>query len=532
MLLNQNDDAVVDKDNVAPSDVQGLNGQDADNEADTQMQENKASGGTGTANEQAQADQQPQAAATEGELGNLQDKTQDALDSRDPSSEDYTSQAFKKLGDALETWHRQQRNIQDAQSPPEAKPDTADIDMTKTDFQHLADEDTKADTQALGAATHDQANTLDQRALDSEIQDQPQDFFPDEAENNPDEDTVMENPDSRPLPNDNNHHEQPKPSTFIGPNSNQLPSHDPQSMPLGNDPSLHDLDTNLSLTHLTPPSAAFTRSLSSALALWSHHSSTTHPLSLTLTEQLRLILSPTLATKMRGDFRTGKRLNIKRIIPYIASDYKRDKIWMRRSIPSKRNYQIMLAVDDSRSMAALAGGGESLAFETLALVSKSLSMLEVGELCIVGFGENVRVAHPFSKPFTDEAGAHVFQQFSFQQQRTDILKLVRESIALFREARRGGSMSSAANGAEIWQLELVISDGVCEDHEAIRRLVRQATEERIMIVFIIVDSINAGGPSDSDPGSAGKGRGTSIVDMQTAVFEPKWASDNENAIPR
>ncbi|KAL8913085.1 MAG: hypothetical protein Q9171_002065 [Xanthocarpia ochracea] len=503
LLQNQNDDAVLDKDNVAPSDVQGLNGQDADNEVDTHMQENRASGGTGTANEHAQADQQPQAAATEGELGTLQDKTQDALDSRDPSSEDYTSQAFKKLGDALETWHRQQRNIQDAQSSPEAKPDTADIDMTKTEFQHLADEDTKADTQALGAATQDQANTLDQRALDSEMQDQPQDFFPDEAENNPDEDMVMENPDSRPLPNDN-HHEQPRPSTFIGPNSNQLPSHNPQSMPLGNDPSLHDLDTNLSLTHLAPPSAAFSRSLSSALALWSHHSSTTHALSLTLTEQLRLILSPTLASKMRGDFRTGKRLNIKRIIPYIASDYKRDKIWMRRSIPSKRNYQIMLAVDDSRSMAALAGGGENLAFETLALVSKSLSMLEVGELCIVGFGEDVRVAHPFSKPFTDEAGANLFQHFSFQQQRTDTLKLVRESIALFREARRGGNVSSAGNGTEIWQLEL-------------------ATEERIMIVFIIVDSINAGGPSDSDSGSAGKGKGTSIVDMQTAVFEADGA---------
>ncbi|KAI4281544.1 MAG: hypothetical protein L6R38_003591 [Xanthoria sp. 2 TBL-2021] len=216
---------------------------------------------------------------------------------------------------------------------------------------------------------------------------------------------------------------------------------------------------------------------------------------------------------MRGDFRTGKRLNIKRIIPYIASDYKRDKIWMRRSIPTKRNYQIMLAVDDSQSMASLSGGGEGLAFETLALVSKSLSMLEVGELCIVGFGESVTVAHPFDRPFTDEAGADVFQQFSFQQRRTNILKLVQESIALFREARRG---NMAANGAEIWQLELIISDGVCEDHEAIRRLVRQATEERIMIVFIIVDSINADANGNA---TAGNEKGTSIVDMQTAVFE-------------
>ncbi|KAL9023506.1 MAG: hypothetical protein Q9180_008207 [Flavoplaca navasiana] len=231
---------------------------------------------------------------------------------------------------------------------------------------------------------------------------------------------------------------------------------------------------------------------------------------------------------MRGDFRTGKRLNIKRIIPYIASDYKRDKIWMRRSVPSKRNYQIMLALDDSQSMASLSSGGggggsEGLAFETLALVSKSLSMLESGELCILSFGEHVTVAHPFSAPFNDSAGASVFSHFAFQQQRTDILKLVRESINLFREARRG---DKAANAGEIWQLEMIISDGVFEDHDAIRRLVRQATEERIMIVFIIVDSIHqnqaaSSGKAEGVRSGSGKEKekGTSIVDMQSAVFE-------------
>ncbi|KAL8774243.1 MAG: hypothetical protein Q9209_000994 [Squamulea sp. 1 TL-2023] len=513
LLQNRNDDAAVDKDNVAPSDVQGLNGQDADTETEIQLQENKASGGTSSANDQVQADKQPQAAAKEGELGNLQDTSQEASDSRDPNFEDYTSQAFKKLGDALETWHRQQRKIQDAQSSSGPEKDIAEVDMTNTEFQHLEDEDAKGDTQALGAAAEDQASALDQRALYTEMQDQPQDFLPDEADQNPDEDTVMEEPDPQPLLTDDRQ-ELPKPSTFIGPNSSQRQTHDPNSFPLNNDPSLSDLDTNLSLTHLTS-SPTTMRSLSSAQALWTHHSSATLSLSQHLTSQLRLILTPTLATKMRGDFRTGKRLNIKRIIPYIASDYKRDKIWMRRSIPSKRNYQIMLAVDDSKSMAGLQGGGEGLAFETLALISKSLSMLEVGELCILGFGENVKVAHPFDKPFTDEAGVNVFQQFSFQQQRTNILRLVEESIHLFREARRG---NMAANSAEIWQLELIISDGVCEEHEAIRRLVRQATEERIMIVFIIIDSINAY-PSESAESSKGKEKGTSIVDMQTAVFE-------------
>ncbi|KAL8810672.1 MAG: hypothetical protein Q9200_002384 [Gallowayella weberi] len=516
LLQNHTDDAVVDKDNIAPSDARGLDGQDANEDTETQMQENKASGGSGNTNEHAQTDQQPQAAAKEGVSGSLQDEPQDASDRRDQTSEDHTSQAFKKLGDALETWHRQQRKIQDAQSSPRREESTREVDMTNTEFQHLDDENAKADTQALGTATEDQANALDQHALDTEMQDQAQDFLPDTAEENPDEDTIMEEPESHQVSNAM-HQQQSKPSTFIGPNDYQRQTQDTHSTPLSNENDLQNLDTTLSLTHLQPPSPPGFRSINSARDLWTHHSSTISPLSQLLTSQLQLILNPTLATKMRGDFRTGKRLNIKRIIPYIASDYKRDKIWMRRSIPSKRNYQIMLAVDDSKSMAGLAGGGENLAFATLALVAKSLSMLEVGEVCIVGFGDDVTVAHPFDRPFTDEAGVQVFRYFGFQQSRTDIRKLVAESVALFRAARRS---NVAVNAGEIWQLELIISDGVFEDHEAVRRLVRQAVEERIMIVFIIVDSINADGASTNGSRTDGsKGKGTSIVDMQTAVFE-------------
>ncbi|CAG8763517.1 5077_t:CDS:1, partial [Dentiscutata heterogama] len=40
---------------------------------------------------------------------------------------------------------------------------------------------------------------------------------------------------------------------------------------------------------------------------------------------------------------------------------------------------------------------------------------------------------------------------------------------------------------ELWQLQLIISDGVCEDHETLKSLVRKATEAQIMVVFIIVD---------------------------------------------
>lgn len=34
------------------------------------------------------------------------------------------------------------------------------------------------------------------------------------------------------------------------------------------------------------------------------------------------------------------------IIPYIASDYKKDKIWLRRNKASRREYQVVLAIGE------------------------------------------------------------------------------------------------------------------------------------------------------------------------------------------
>lgn len=115
--------------------------------------------------------------------------------------------------------------------------------------------------------------------------------------------------------------------------------------------------------------------------MWHQYQSLTSALSQQLCEQLRLILEPTQAAKLksvpgpsllhilnwklsaaikcvcvwcftvdRGDYRTGKRLNIRKVIPYIASQFRKDKIWLRRTKLSKREYHICLAVDDSSSM--------------------------------------------------------------------------------------------------------------------------------------------------------------------------------------
>jgi midasin len=87
------------------------------------------------------------------------------------------------------------------------------------------------------------------------------------------------------------------------------------------------------------------------MEIWKKMSATTAPLAAELCEQLRLILEPTLKSKLQGDYRSGKRLNMRKVIPYIASNFRKDKIWLRRTKPNTRNYQVMITVDDSESVA-------------------------------------------------------------------------------------------------------------------------------------------------------------------------------------
>lgn len=72
---------------------------------------------------------------------------------------------------------------------------------------------------------------------------------------------------------------------------------------------------------------------------------------------------------------------MRKVIAYIASQFRKDKIWLRRSEPSRRDYQIAIAVDDSSSMQD--NHSRQLAFESLACVSNALNYLQAGEMSIV-----------------------------------------------------------------------------------------------------------------------------------------------------
>ena len=80
--------------------------------------------------------------------------------------EEQLTSSFRQLGNMLERWYEQHRNIADGQ-PSDAKEEGQAQDMSGAQFQHLRDEDAQGDAQALGPASMDQSAPLDrENAMD------------------------------------------------------------------------------------------------------------------------------------------------------------------------------------------------------------------------------------------------------------------------------------------------------------------------------------------------------------------------------
>ncbi|RDA83003.1 hypothetical protein CP532_4393 [Ophiocordyceps camponoti-leonardi (nom. inval.)] len=498
------DTARADKENAAPSDVKS-SGQDAtadQKDADEAFKAEAAQQDGGEMGDSA-ADQDTSAGRQGETTSRLQaegpEKEEQETADRD-KDEGRGSNPFRKLGDALEKWHRQQAEIRDARSDDVEESQ----EQVGKEFEHIKDDDdeSKGDTQAMGAARDEEAQPLDESmAIDGDENDKQgkvmeadqEEEGETEGEKGADdmESQSEQGPDGRTGDDDRS-------GTKIhqgGDKRDELQTFEPEQDDDDDEQLVDEASEQLSRTHMTE------RDLDECRRQWTELERKTQGLSQSLTSQLRLILRPTQATKLSGSHRTGKRLNIKRIIPYLASGYKRDKIWMRRSVPTKRQYQILVCVDDSKSMGETSAG--SLALEALVMLSTSLTMLEAGQIGVLGFGSDVVTAHELGSPLAGgEAGAKALQRISFSQDRTDIAQLVQKTTEALRLARR--IQSSSSSSGELWQLAVVLSDGLTPSsaHDTIRRLLRTASEERVMIVFVVIDGET----------------GTGVLDLKEARF--------------
>lgn len=66
---------------------------------------------------------------------------------------------------------------------------------------------------------------------------------------------------------------------------------------------------------------------------------------------------------------------MRRVLAFVASDYQQDRIWMRRRKKTKRDYRIVVACDNSRSMMEARVARKAL--EALSTLCNAFSLLQV-----------------------------------------------------------------------------------------------------------------------------------------------------------
>ena len=121
-----------------------------------------------------------------------------------------------------------------------------------------------------------------------------------------------------------------------------------------------------------------------------------------------------------------------------------------------------------------------MALQAMATLAIGMSHLEIGEIGIASFGNEMNLIHPFHTPFSSSSGANVVRNFRFDQQRTRIALCIESALK---------AMEDTPGERASMQLVFIISDGRIErdSRSTIRRLIREMVEKNILLVLIIVE---------------------------------------------
>ncbi|XP_059060931.1 midasin [Achroia grisella] len=426
----------------------------------------------------------------------------------------------RTLGNVNETKHKQMHtlNMEREDEGEEESGDKHDEDKNADAYQHVKQAQ-KDDMQAIDAATKEQADqqpTIQQEEEEAEKlkedEEVPMDIDDDDIQITKSEELKPEKikngseKDDEKSGKNKEGGEEPTGETGIEVEGEQVLT---ANVPRGKDTTYHTrLDDNQQHTeemtveeymsirewvqrgsHQGPCSSGVWRSL------WQESAGAARA----LCERLRLVLEPTGRSRRAGDFRTGRAINMRRVIPYIASQFRKDRIWLRRTKPAKREYSIAIALDDSSSMAD--NRSKELAFESLALVSQALNLLESGDLSILSFGEKPILLHPFTEQFSEHSGSKILEQLRFEQTKTKVAQLLDFCSVLFEEQT---VRSDAVNA----KLLVIVSDGrgiFSEGETRVLQAVRRARQQGIFLVYVIIDN-----PDNKD----------SIMDIRRPLIDP------------
>ncbi|CAL6107242.1 Midasin [Hexamita inflata] len=198
----------------------------------------------------------------------------------------------------------------------------------------------------------------------------------------------------------------------------------------------------------------------------------------TLSERLKILLEPTLNSNLVGDFKSGKKLNLKKIIPFIASGFRKDKIWLRRTKPLKRTYKIIIAVDNSFSIQ----NSETVLqiIQSLAIVFKATKLAELGKICICKFGAEFQVLYEMSDVFNEQIFYQGVEKIDFTDQQSNFQHLLDGCGKIFESETFGSD--------QLQNILIVLSDGQVNEKQGVAESYRRLVHDlNVLPIFMLYD---------------------------------------------
>lgn len=206
---------------------------------------------------------------------------------------------------------------------------------------------------------------------------------------------------------------------------------------------------------------------------------------------------------------------MKKVISFIASHYRNDKIWLRRTLPSKRDYKILIAIDDSLSMRENNQGFFSL--EAMIALTEALNRLEVGKVAVARIRDRMELVHSFDDTYTSQKAGFMVSQFNFEHQAPNSADYAMANFV--SDANKLLDLQNAGNSLAVnCPFVIVLSDGRLNKNN-VRRYIREAKEKRYLYIFVILDKPN--GKAAQTPAAAqgvkSQPQLQSILKMKSAV---------------
>ena len=205
-----------------------------------------------------------------------------------------------------------------------------------------------------------------------------------------------------------------------------------------------------------------------------------------LSSLLKTILTPNLQSKLIGNYKTGKRLNMKKIISFIASNYRQDKIWLRRTLPFNRDYYITISIDNSLSMKQNNIGYYAL--QSMLILVKSLQKVGIDNLSIFGITDDCVDLYDYNiekNMINNEKIKNVINYFKFNFESKNSFDLAMQNFLAKNIQKIENNTINDRNKLK-YNINFIISDGRFNKNN-VKGLTALAKEKGILYVFIIID---------------------------------------------